>query len=597
MTRMTLAVWLLVGVVLAQAEPQDDLLTRYNAALVNLERSVAALPSDAAQSLEDLERANTLFIGLAGATTSNTLISGMEATFEQARTAINRRSATDLAVQVSVLIGGLQRIVYEAALRAGAAGDLALAQARLVRLASDVGLPEAQRQALLTDLPVPSLQAQYEIGAAVRIREHLDRARALAATSVAEAYLALARAYGAYIPIQDSARLSEATGPTLVGAINALVGGDLEGMAAQLAQVEQHLTALSQAAEAFLAQAPAPQPMPALPPVEAPPPPVETAPTPAEAPPAVPEPEAVTAERLPDLAQLREQERAEALAGLERTLARFPVSPAERSRLADRYLEAGLATPEAALERLWIHSARVTVAVQNGQRQASRQGLNALEQDYRRYLAPLISSRDEALNRRTLELLAGLTAAPALRLSDAATLTQQIGHLATALAGNVPSLAEPLGAVTTTFWAGWPRLVVMILLGMAAFIPLGLLNLAFGGGNRNWQLVGAALFLLLLPVIFEGLTFLGSLLATLFDVEVLNVLAPYSIFQSQLAQVVWAVLTALAIALAIIGLRGICVQFGLLGRRAKLTATGVTQTRRTVAKNRPDSAVDWDEEF
>lgn len=582
MKRMMLAVWLLFGLALAQLEPPDDLLTRYEAALASLERSVATLPADGAQSLEALERANTLFIGLAGETASDTLIRGMEATFEQARTAIGRRSPTDLAVQTSVIAGGFKRIVYESAVRAALAGDPALAQSRLARLASDLGLPQAQRQALLQETALPALLAHYEIGTAARIIEHLASARAQAGTSVAEAYLALARAYSAYIPIQDSARLAEAAGPRLVSAINALLAGDLAAMNEQLAHLEQQFLALSQAATALL-------PTPAAPvPAEAAPPPAEVAPLPE---PPIVAPGPPTVEALP---YLLAQERAEALSELERALARFGLSPAERSRLAASYLESGLAAPEAAIELLWVQSARIAVAAQNGEIAAARQALGVALLDYRRYLQPLVSSRDEGLNHRTLELFRSLAASPALRLQDTATLTQQIGHLATALGGGTPPLTEQLNALATSYWAGWPRLIVIILLGMLAFIPLRLLNLAFGGGNRNWQLVGVALFLLLLPIIFESLTLLGSLLASLFKFESLNVLASYSIFQSALAQLVWVLVTASAVALAIIGLRGICVQFGLLGQRNKLTTS---QTRRTLTKSKPDSTVDWDEEF
>jgi hypothetical protein len=442
---------------------------------------------------------------------------------------------------------------------------VALAQSRLARLANDLGFPQAQRQALLQETTLPVLQAHYEIGTAFRVAEHLASARTQAGTSVAEAYLALARAYSAYIPIQDSPRLVEAAGPRLVSAINALIAGDLTAMNEQLVRVEQQFLALSQAATALLTPA-------------VPEPPIAVAPEPP------------TVEKPPDLMA---QERAEVLSELERTLARFGLSPAERSRLAATYLEAELATPEAALEQLWAHSARIAVAAQNGEIAATRQALSVAEHDYRRYLQPLVSSRDEGLNHRTLELFRSLAASPALRLQDTATLTQQIRHLATALGGGTPPLAEQLSAVTTSYWAGWPRLVVMILLGILAFVPLRLLNLAFGGGNRNWQLVGVALFLLLLPVIFESLAFLGSLLASLLNLESLNALASYSIFQSELAQLVWVLVTALAIALAIVGLRGICVQFGLLGQRNKMTTS---QSRRT-QESRPESAVDWDEEF
>jgi membrane-anchored glycerophosphoryl diester phosphodiesterase (GDPDase) len=130
-------------------------------------------------------------------------------------------------------------------------------------------------------------------------------------------------------------------------------------------------------------------------------------------------------------------------------------------------------------------------------------------------------------------------------------------------------------------------------------VPLALLNLAFGGSNRNWQLVGVALFFLFLPVIYEGLSYLGTFLADVTGVDVLDSLARFSIFQNTISQVVWTLLMALAILFAIIGLRGICVQFGLIGKRKQDDVVPAEAPVTTIPANATGSetVVDWDEEF
>jgi len=126
---------------------------------------------------------------------------------------------------------------------------------------------------------------------------------------------------------------------------------------------------------------------------------------------------------------------------------------------------------------------------------------------------------------------------------------------------------------------------------------LVLLNMAFGGGNRNWRLVGWALLLLVVPIFYEALVALGSILADVLAMPELELLGRWSMFRSTTGQVVWAVLGFVGLLLATIGLRGICVQFGLLGRgrnsaKATATASATDTTRATGA-----TAVDWDEEF
>ena len=191
-----------------------------------------------------------------------------------------------------------------------------------------------------------------------------------------------------------------------------------------------------------------------------------------------------------------------------------------------------------------------------------------------------------------------------LRMQDVDALTGQVDAVARVALGQAAPANQRLNEQTLALWAGWPRLIVMLVFGILAFVPLYLLNLAFGGGNRNWQLIGVSLFLLLLPVVYEALASIGSLVAYLTGDDTFEVLATYSMFQSPVGQVVWAVLVAIAILLAISGLYGICVQFGLLGRRRSAAGAGPSATQTNTAtmdatgvRQPADALVDWDEDF
>ena len=109
-----------------------------------------------------------------------------------------------------------------------------------------------------------------------------------------------------------------------------------------------------------------------------------------------------------------------------------------------------------------------------------------------------------------------------------------------------------------------------------------------------------ALFLLLVPIIYEAVAAILSVVADLIDMPTLDVLAHWSMFTSTTGQVVWALLLFIALLLATIGLRGVCVQFGLLGSGRGRTGVGTSTNTPTVVdmtRSSKPSAVDWDDEF
>jgi hypothetical protein len=663
-----LALLAAIGVALAQESaeaPQDVVQARYALALDNLRRSLASLPEDSAQSLEYLERAAVPLGPLAQGTTSTTLVSAMEATFERARTAVRNQSGTDLMVQVSVLAGGFRRLLYEAALREAAAGNMALAEERLSYLARDMGLG-AETLGRLADAPsTQAMQSAFETGSVAAIRQRLDGVEAQLAgeLDIGISYRLLAQAYGIFIPIQDSPRAPEDLNEVFVDAIQALVtleaaeadeapsdeaataeadeGGEVtlaprEAFEAQLAALQTRLSQFAHASQQELGEVEAELPEDALEEEEeaavAPDEAVTTtepadtvpaneaeavAPAPAEAlvtedeAPTPSEDEAVVVTVPEDTPSATEPVQADSRptvpaspetappasevatdqAALERGFVGFGLDSTTQARLVSSYQQAGLSSVGAALDQLYATSARALAASARGDQRQAQALVSSYRTNYSRLLEPLVSGRDAAFNRDTLAMLRNFERAPALRQSDLVALVERTRSTSLLLEGQHGGWESQAQAFIGSYWVGFPRLAAMIVLGLLAFVPLYLLNLAFGGGNRSWKWIGTALFLLLLPIIFEGLTYLGSLLAELTDIVALDALAAYSLWHSPLAQVAWTLLTALAIVLASVGLYGICAQFGLLGSRAKAaSARASNDTRR-------DTVVEWDEDF
>lgn len=618
LTRLALCLALcFLGVAFAQE--RDAVLERYLLAAENLAISVASLPDNAPQSLDSLQVAEETLRPLASETSSNALVTSMERTFERARTSVRNRSATDLSVQVAVLEGGFGRLLYEAAVREANAGNLALAQNRLSRLAVEAGLPVETQTALAA--PVSSagtLRTLFERGVAQRISSQLETVAALADTDVNAAYETLAAAYGLFIPIQDSPRVPESVNSAFVSAINALVVEEREGFGEALGVLNNTMQVLATAApvatestEPAVAEATGNEvTQPVQTQIAELQSDIEALEADAEAAPVIAEetngdlialiPIVTAPEGLETEVEITDeiavegivQETTPGLSVIDPTV--YGLDEAAQRRLETLYAQNGFGSVEDAVESLYALGARAVTALSRGDEAEAQAALLAFSTTYTRLVGPLLEERG-AVNAETEALLGALQSSPALRLQDAVVLIGQVDTVARAL---VTPLApnNPLASVET-FWAGPLRLALVIALGLLAFVPLYLLRLAFGGGNRNWQWVGVSLVLLLLPIIFEGVSFLGSLLASATGVSALNLLAAFSMFHSPIAHIVWVALTGLAILFATLGLYGICVQFGLLGRRASAPAPSETQTRLTAHDRGPDTIVDWDEEF
>jgi hypothetical protein len=617
---LTLALGL-CGAVLAQQT--DTYLQRYDLAIENLDQAVAAVPDDSAKARSQLDHAVNALMSLSRDTTSATLVKAMENLFGRARTAVQNQSKTDIAVQTAVLAGGFRRLVYDAAFKAAVDGDMATAKARLQRIGKDMQLDAASMTAIGSADTVAALRLQTERAVARALSEEVSVAERLLPTDRSVAYQTLAEAYGTSLLVQDSPRLQAGFNQHFVDAAKALVAKDdttfqqaaqaISAGADRLAQADQQALASASTTSASTAGAPAPSSAASgpseLPSVASS---GSSAPSPAPAAGAATAPSAgasgatpgaaapATAGQAATRAQVLADQKQQQLDTLTREVQTAGLPGPAGQRLAVTLQNAGVASLQAATQSLYAITAQASAALMAGDDRGARDRVQALSKRYDELLSPLVAAKDPGVDadmrtmvRRTADLVG-------LRLRDLNNLTAQTDAVARVVAGAPAPANLALNRAVSSWWAGWPRLLVLLVFGILVFVPLYLLNLAFGGGNRNWQLIGVALFLLLVPVVYEALAALGSMVATWTNNDAFEVLATYSMFQSSIGQVVWAGLIVLAILFAILGLYGICVQFGLLGRGRGRRGAGTTQTATTTAtstQERTDSMVDWDEEF
>ena len=606
----------LICLSLAWSQEQDALLQSYSLAIENLNLAVSLMPTDSIKSSEELQRASDALRPLAAESTSTALIAALEATFSRAQTTIQNQSQTDLGVQVAVLKGGFQRLIYESAINAANQGNSALTQQRLSRLASDLNL-SAETQASMSSLSdLGQVFAAFEKGIAQSVKAHLDSVSGLLATDKGVAYQTLAEAYGAFLPIQDSPRADASSNALFTQAFSALVADDSETLNTALAQLSTQMAQLESAAsgvtfeavgiqpEAQISETPVTESITAEPGTETQATegivetPTQATDVPSTETAAIPTTEVQT---IATDVQVIEApvSTSNASANILKSLSSFGLSETQQNNLAERMTKQGFISPNLVLENLLASSARATMQLQAGNAIQGRETFSNIRDTYSGLLEPIVSNANPGVHNSTLALLDNLSGAPSLRVQDAVTVSQQLGEVGKVLENAPTSSTQSLMTTLTNFWTGWTRPIVMIVLGLFAFVPLYLLFLAFGGGNRNWQLIGYALFLLLVPVIYEGLSFLFSSIATPLNMPSLDVLSRFSMFQNTFTQLLWVILTAIAIGLATAGLYGICVQFGLLGskRNDDSNSTMLETSVSSTSSGAKTTSFEWDEEF
>lgn len=631
--RRRLATFLTLALLLVCTAPAfaqgDSVLQRYDLAIENLQFAVAAVPGDGVVARDELERAINALLTLSRDTTSASLVQAMERTFDRARTAVENQSRTDMAVQAAVLTGGFRRLVLDAAFTAAAAGDLETARSRLTHLATGLGFDASSNAGLAAATDDIAMRLAFEAGAANSINTELTFANRMLASDRDQAYVALATAYGNSLMIQDSPRADAGLNTNLVGAAQGLVSGDDEALRTSIDNASALLTRLANAAVSGVASlaptvaAPTQEPVSQPAETETPETTVEVGlpastetPAQAEAPVGLTgtQPTVTQTTGGADLAALQSgdpaalalfvaayeaEQRAQQAAAIATRLRAAGLAESVATTNAERLVAAGYTDLDAATTAITAPALAAVSAIRAGDVEGAQASIADVSRAFTGPLLATATATNAATAGEATALLSDLASNPGLRIQDVTLLATQVDQVARSMSGSTAAAPSPVEFTVSSVWSSWIRLAVLALLGVFAFVPLRLLNIAFGGGNANWRLVGFALFLLLLPVVYEAVAAILSAVAELADMPNLEILGAWSIFTSTTGQAAWAVLVLLALILATIGLRGICVQFGLLGSRNRPGLAGSNQTPTLVDSGRvtKPSSADWDEEF
>lgn len=616
---------------LASAQSEET-LQRHTVALENLQRSVEQLGSDNTASIDALESAASTMRLVERDTASRTLVEALDTAFANARTAIVNQSRTDLAVQTAVLRGGFQRALLESSLDTG---SVAGARPGFNQLASELGLDVDTIDAIGAADSLEQLLLAYQAGLARSMAGRIQIVQSQFPESQESAYITLAGVYGMSLSLQDAPRSPATLNSDFAGLIQAVVTADADQVAQSTAALTDVLTELGTpvaGTEEAAAAAPGPQqaeaepdagpepaaeavpvaePVPAAPEAEPEPDPepepaaqaepeTETAaepepaaePVEAAAPDAAPAPAPAAVQ---DLASLREQLLAEqdeqAITTLINDLGRRGVRGQAGENLAAGLHARGYASVAQAVGDSLEFAGRAAAAASYGNHAAANQHLAQLSNQYQTSLQPLVTRLDPALNGTLTDLLGSLQSSPSLRVADVQALTGLLAGISVAGATG-PGMAGELQATTAAWTTGWPRMILLIVAALLTILPLTFLRLAFGGGNRNWTLIGSGLFMLLLPVILAGLAAVADLVGYLAGLPVLQQAAAWINLEGSLQQVLLLLVVLIATILLAMGLYGICKQFGLFGgNEPRRSGTGDS------GKNETKTLVDWDEEF
>ena len=544
----------LLGLALAAPLPQVYDRLETTLARVRLDNPTGALAAlDQAQGLLRQE-AEGLPPVLRDAAISN---------LQEARQAVLRKSPVDLEARLFLVRHLLGKALYDGFFTAPE-GEKALYLSRLVR-ATGLGQDAVREVAGL-----PPEEARKRLEGRYLALMAQDLAQALAATSRPQAYLALARAYARYLVIQDSQR-STLKAQDFIQALAKVSGG--EAFRPEVEVLAKRVTAWR---ERLKASAPTPPPAPS-PATQAPPPPQASALAPAPSSP------------LP----VQESPRVETF-----YVASW-ADPALRERLRRVAYDLGFAYYQDFLEVLTqtqLQLGLATAALGQGNQGEARAHLEAAFWNFSAKIEPLAALVNPSLTERTLRALTRLTQAVGVRAIDVFPVyeaLEELGRQFRTGPRETPWLDFRLSLLNLV---GIPRAVFFLLAAALAFFPLYLIRLTFGGRNVYWNLLGLAFLFLLLPILAEGLSYFGSVMAEYGGLPWLAALANLSIGQGLLPYLAWGLSAFLVVALAGAGLRGIAAQFGLLKERgAEVTASGIESKPATTLTS--ETIVEWDEEF
>ncbi|ULH14799.1 hypothetical protein MF271_12500 [Deinococcus sp. KNUC1210] len=537
-------------------------LDAYRSMASALDRAVSDRPSDKAASLRDLDAATTAYTTLKEGLSSSLLVGGIDRSLTSARAALSRTPA-DLEAQVVQVRSLMRKALHDQTLSLiAAAPQSAAVQAGL--LATEFGLSGQNR----TDFLKVVAQGQTDrvarllrLAAARKIQASLANAAVPQNnTQRTQTYLALARATGWFTVVQDAPNTggltvgefgtalkqltSTPTDPGLGGSLRTLqqdaaafVRASAQTSSAASTQTTTTASTQTAGTQSTGTQTTGTQTTG-----------TQTAAQPAKVPPTIP---ATSASTSPADAATTPRTGNGASAGS---------TDALYAALGRALSDAGHADTVAARRELSRASGLLA-----GSPLSAANGFSTLAADL------------SALQERS-----------GLRASDVQAVIAELSGLETP--AQASALDETSAGVSRTL--GAPVMPLLFLLvGLLALYPLYLLNLAFGGRNGYWRTIAAALGLLFLPALLEGLSGTLLYLGDASGLGALRSLGNLSLHQGAWALPLWLVLSALSVGLASYGFRGLCRQFGLLGSGSSRSAGA------RAARDPQQSALDWDEEL
>ncbi|WP_232822461.1 hypothetical protein [Thermus sediminis] len=239
--------------------------------------------------------------------------------------------------------------------------------------------------------------------------------------------------------------------------------------------------------------------------------------------------------------------------------------------------------------------ARAQLYAASGQLNFAREQLVYAHSRFRLTIYPVVGAYAPDLAQRADRFFLRMKDAAGLRTVDFTLLLGEIQEMEERLFGATLGPWHALQVQVGLLLLGIPRATFFVLAVALAFFPLYLIRLTFGGRNVYWNLLGLAFLFLFLPILAEGLSYFGSVMAEYGGLPWMAALANLSIGQGLLPYLAWGLSTFLVVALAGAGLRGIAAQFGLLRDRGAEVAAA--EAERPEPRLTSEAIVEWDEEF
>jgi hypothetical protein len=583
-----------------------DLIASYRSIVKSLEAARTSLANDPASSSAQIEAASTVFRNILDSVGSKQLEDGATRALKDAVTAVGRGSGTDLAAQVGQVESILQRVLYE----------------RLFVEMSSNNLPQAKRYASVLGEALkfskdaqPKLLQSVAANNAARTRSLLETQisssmstalkSAKASPDKAVSFRQTALASSLFLIVQDSPRATELSSKDFSGSLSSLAAGNVPEFKQSIGSVISKVEGFNRRAKGLAATAgpnviakpvkpvkPIASVKPAVKPAVKPVKPVSSQ----AAKPVKPVKPVVSSKPVTSKPVMsKPTAKPVATKPVTNTPAIKPVAPIIDSGAAMASEMMHMNIPEkqartfantlaaqkfssikAATNQYQAWLARALTQVEVGDVNAGRTTLEEARTLYSTTIQPPYAVLDNDGANRTSGLLDATIAAPGVRPADVIVLLGDAQSLTSKLEGGEgPS---GLHSVITAVQPIWMLLrgALFLIVGLAFFYPIYLLNLAFGGRNPFWRYIGIAMVLLFIPAILEGVSWLFSMLASLTGVQALGAIGAFSILQNPIAQIVWVLTLIATVVFSTLGFRGIAEQFGLLSAKTNNTVMNDT---------------------